>query len=110
MKVYLLALLTLVFSSFAGASTFDEILTVKNIEAGKATLEGKTAGLKAGDFLYSGKSPFQYKITDVQVKQVSIALPDGSPVEVGFTFVRQPSESIKKAMKQEAALKSAIGE
>lgn len=104
-----MALSLIAFPAFAG-NTIDDMLTVKKVEGQQAVLEGKTAGLKAGDKLYYYRSPFQFPITAVNGNQVTVTLPANSEITAGQNMVRQPTDSMKKAMDTEEKLKKALEE
>jgi hypothetical protein len=100
--------LSLTFAGMAHATSIEDLLTVKQVSGQQATLEGKTAGLKAGDKIYFARSPFQFSVTAVTGNQITIALPSGNDVAVGQTMIRQPTAAMKKAIDTEERLKKAL--
>jgi hypothetical protein len=108
MKTLSLLLLAFLVYLPAHATTMEELLTVKTVDGQKATLEGKTDGLKAGDQLYFARSPFHFTITEVKGEKITITLPGNHDVKVGNTMLRTPTPSMKKAIDTEDRLKKAL--
>lgn len=96
--------------SFAADNTIDDMFQVKELKAQQAVASGKTAGLKAGDYIYFSKSPFRFKIEKVEGNLITINLPNNHEVAIGNNFIRNPTPSIQKSISTENRLKSALEE
>ncbi len=110
-------LFTLVFSlvlpqafAFLGDNKKDDSFGVVKIEDKSATLSGEIKDLKVGDKLYSIKSPYQYTVTEIQGKLVTVALPDNHKLTEGAALLRKITPVIKKNIETESRLKDALGE
>ena len=101
-----------IFSGVAQASLFgnnsvDDLFTVKSIGDGQIVLEGDPKTLKEGDKLYYAHPPYQFTITSVKGKIVTVAAPDTSDLAVGKTMMRKANDQVNKGIADEKKMKDA---
>lgn len=91
-----------------GKNKVDDTFAIKTLDAKQAVLEGTPKGLKAGDLLYSNKSPFKFTVTEVKGNTVTVAIPERHELKADMSLLRLPTDPIKKAIDTEAKLKQAL--
>lgn len=96
--------------AFLGDNKKDDSFAVVKIEDKIATLSGEIKDLKVGDKLYSVKSPYQYTVTEIQGKVVTVALPENHKLTESSALLRKITPAIKKNIDTESRLKDALGE
>ena len=96
--------------AFLGDNKKDDSFSVVKIEEKTATATGEVKDLKVGDKLYAVKSPYQYTVTEIQGKIVTVALPEKHQLTEKAALLRKITPAIKKNIDTEARLKEALGE
>jgi hypothetical protein len=96
--------------AFFGDNKADDSFAVKKIEGKTAMLTGTVKDLKVGDTLYFVKNPYQFTVTEIKGKEVSIALPDNHSLVEGSALLRKITPTIKKNIDTESKLKQALEE
>ena len=96
--------------AFLGDNKKDDSFSVVKIEEKTATATGEIKDLKVGDKLYAVKSPYQYTVTEIQGKMVTVALPEKHQLTEKAALLRKITPAIKKNIETEARLKEALGE
>lgn len=102
-------MLSLSTPALAGSADY---FIVKEVKGKQAILTGDTNGLKAGDIVYYGHSPFRFTISSVTENELTISLPEGASTDLknGSTLLREPTTAIKKGINTERRLKQALEE
>jgi len=109
-----LLILTLLLSmptaqaSLFGKNKADDSFAIKSVAGSQAVTQGNPKDLKAGDILYSNKSPFKFTVSEVKGSTVTVALPERHELKVGMALLRMPTDPIKKAIDTEERLKRAL--
>jgi hypothetical protein len=96
--------------AFLGDNKKEDSFAVVKIEEKTATLSGEIKDLKVGDKLYSVKSPYQYTVSEIQGKIVTVTLPDGHKLTESSALLRKITPAIKKNIDTESRLKEALEE
>jgi len=107
---FLLQVSTAAASGLFGNNKADDVFAVKQLDGKQLVVEGAAKNLKAGDTLYSQKSPFKFTVTEVKGNTITLSLPDRHELKEGMSLLRMPTDPIKKALDTEAKLKQALEE